>query len=83
MANNRLWLVNKRTGDRTLIAKYYPSTGWYVHHEIGLSEEVAGLLDGEPPEPSMWGNAPLRLEYEQEPEQGPLPDPLAQPKGIA
>ena len=30
MANNRLYLKSKRTGERVLIAKYYPSTGWYA-----------------------------------------------------
>lgn len=31
MANNRLYIVNTTTGKRALIAKYYPSTGWYAH----------------------------------------------------
>ena len=30
MANNRMYLRNKRTGDEIYIAKYYPSTGWYT-----------------------------------------------------
>lgn len=30
MANNRMYLTNKRTGSKVLLAKYYPSTGWYV-----------------------------------------------------
>ncbi len=29
MANNRMFLVNTRTGAKIQIAKYYPSTGWY------------------------------------------------------
>lgn len=28
MANNRMYLLNRRTGTRIYIAKYYPSTGW-------------------------------------------------------
>ena len=30
MANNRMWLVHERTGAKVLLAKYYPSTGWYI-----------------------------------------------------
>lgn len=33
MANNRMFLVNKRTGTRVYLAKYYPSTGWYTDQE--------------------------------------------------
>lgn len=29
MANNRMWLVHN-SGARVLLAKYYPSTGWYL-----------------------------------------------------
>ena len=28
MANNRMYLVNTRTGTRIYLAKYYPSFGW-------------------------------------------------------
>lgn len=28
MANNRMWLRNTRTGDKILLAKFYPSGGW-------------------------------------------------------
>lgn len=30
MANNRMYLKNTRTGERFYLAKYYPSTGWYI-----------------------------------------------------
>jgi hypothetical protein len=30
MANTRMFLKNTRTGTRIYLAKYYPSTGWYV-----------------------------------------------------
>jgi hypothetical protein len=33
VANNRMYLVDPETGDKILLAKYYPSTGWYVFHE--------------------------------------------------
>jgi hypothetical protein len=34
MANNRMSLVNKTTGVRIYLAKYYPSTGWYPPSNI-------------------------------------------------
>lgn len=34
MANNRMYLVNRRTGTRIYLAKYYPSTGWYTRESI-------------------------------------------------
>lgn len=33
MANNRLYLKCKRTGEKVFLAKYYPSTGWYVSND--------------------------------------------------
>ena len=30
MANNRMYLVNTRTGQEVYLAKFFPSTGWYV-----------------------------------------------------
>lgn len=38
MANNRMFLVNRRTGAKVMIAKYYPSTGWFAYD--GLTEKV-------------------------------------------
>lgn len=38
MANNRMWLVNQKDGSRVLLAKYYPSTGWYVSRPERLDE---------------------------------------------
>lgn len=34
MANNRMYLVNERTGTRVYLAKYYPSTGWYPPDDV-------------------------------------------------
>jgi hypothetical protein len=34
MANNRMYLVNKVTKEVIYLAKYYPSTGWYVSSTI-------------------------------------------------
>jgi hypothetical protein len=30
MANNRMFIINKRLGLKYLLAKYYPSTGWFI-----------------------------------------------------
>lgn len=30
MASNRMWLVNKVTGEKTYIATYYRETGWHL-----------------------------------------------------
>jgi hypothetical protein len=38
MANNRMYLVNTKTGKSICLGKYYPSTGWYL-------EDAACLLD--------------------------------------
>lgn len=32
MANNRMYLVNSETKEKVMLAKYYPSTGWYVKY---------------------------------------------------
>jgi len=36
MANNRMYLVNRRTGDRIYLAKYYPSYGWIALPDLSL-----------------------------------------------
>ena len=41
MANNRMYLVNTATGARIMLAKYYPSTGWF------LWDNVDGRIDAE------------------------------------
>lgn len=34
MANSRMYLANKRTGHRVLLAKFFPSAGWNLCPEI-------------------------------------------------
>lgn len=34
MANNRMWLKHKPTGEQVLLAKFYPSGGWGVQPDI-------------------------------------------------
>jgi len=41
MANNLMYLVNKRTGTRIIIAKFYPSTGWYTAEAIKKTLDAA------------------------------------------
>lgn len=33
MANNRMYLREKHTGEQILLCKYYPGTGWYLFHK--------------------------------------------------
>lgn len=42
MANNRMYIFNKRTKQKIFVAKYYPSTGWYVD-----SDDLVNKLNGE------------------------------------
>lgn len=62
MANNRMYLVNKKTGHRITIAKYYPSTGWYVFHD-DLHAQLDAEFSGHS-EVSDVGNMDWELEYE-------------------
>jgi len=45
MSNNVMWLVNDRTNERIPIAKYYPSTGWYLLD--GHDEKLSAAFDGD------------------------------------
>ncbi len=40
MANNRMYLRNKRTGYVVYLAKYYPSTGWYT-----VADDLEGVIN--------------------------------------
>lgn len=63
MANNRMWLVNERLKRRVLLAKYYPSTGWYAFHH-NLQEKLDNVFDGDT-EVSSIGPTDWVLEYEE------------------
>lgn len=63
-----MFLLNKRTGIRAYIAKYYPSTGWYTSPHIDQNINVAEF----PPDGwdgastsggGMWGDE-WTLQYE-------------------
>lgn len=64
MANNRMWLKNVKTGEQVLLAKYYPTTGWYTFHD-DIGKRMDALFDADDHR-SMWGNTDWRIEYEQE-----------------
>lgn len=61
MANNRMYLVNARTGARVYLAKYYPSTGWYCVEPETLAQRLDAAFHDRPGE--MWGDE-WALEYE-------------------
>lgn len=58
MANKYMFLKNTRTGDRQMIAKYYPSTGWYqvAPMDTLFDRNVAPQSDG--------GDCDYVIEYE-------------------
>ena len=66
MANNRMYLVNKRTGARVFLAKYYPNTGWYTVGEI--SPHLDEAFDVDVGYGGTYGER-WDIEYEVEPEQ--------------
>ena len=83
MANNRMWLKNKRTGDKVLLAKYFPSGGWMVSDgEEGLSfrmqrcffnadkfaDNPGGILGLPLSDGGMYGGNDWLIEYEIEEE---------------
>jgi hypothetical protein len=62
MANNRLYLVNKRLNERVFIGKYYPSTGWEIYH-ADFHQRLQAAFDKDQ-DASMWSKADWELEYE-------------------
>jgi len=64
MANNRMYLINRRTGKQILLAKYYPSTGWCVFHD-NLAVKLDVLLHENEPLPTSWGDNDWEIEFEQ------------------
>jgi hypothetical protein len=69
VANNRLFLKNPKTGERVLLAKYYPSTGWYtVIHNTTAQKQMDQFLCPSDREQTddhdLFGGQPFVLEYE-------------------
>ena len=79
MANNRMYLVNRRTGDKVFIGKYYPSTGWYISDPDNFISKVSNAFhradfgeityeeaqrDGVCANGGMWGDTSWCIQYE-------------------
>jgi len=63
MANNRLWLKNDETGDRILIARYYPSSigsDWCIFHD-DFEKKLTKFLNV-----NYMGNAVFSVEHDHE-----------------
>ena len=66
MANNRMFLVNERLGVRICVAKYYPSSGWYVEQvESSLAERLNKSFTDDPVA-TMDGPTDWTIAYETE-----------------
>lgn len=62
MANNRMFLVSQSTGLRVRIAKYYPSTGWYM--EKDTPERANEIFDSVQDDNFFSGDTDWIIEYE-------------------
>lgn len=63
MANNRMWLqVKNQPEKQILLAKYYPSTGWYIFH---TEEELNEWFNENFNESSMFGRTDLELVFQE------------------
>lgn len=60
MADNRMYLVNQRSGKRYYLGKYYAGEGWSAHEDIKTSIDNAFR---EHPSHTMWG-CEWSIEYE-------------------
>ncbi len=65
MANNRMWFQNLETGEKVLLAKYYPSTGWYLFHD-DVALKLIRLFDKMPYDGSFEGKQVFRVLYDEE-----------------
>ncbi len=71
MANNRMWFVNEKSGKKVMLAKYYPSTGWYIFYE-DLLERLDKMFDEEK-RVSLFGPTPFVIKYETQEEENAVP----------
>lgn len=80
VANNRMFLVHPESGEKIYLAKYYPSTGWYVDTSIEAINKAFNRSDfgsddwpnGEQGKPKQTAAGGLcgtvwKIEYEAEP----------------
>lgn len=77
MANNRMYLVHKKTGQSIFIAKYFPQTGWFTTNEnltADLNKEFNKQdfgdeewhLDKETSIGGYWGSCDWQIKYEHD-----------------
>lgn len=71
MANNVMFLVNRITGARVKLAKYYPTTGWYVYDpsEHPLIKRLNAAFDEVLTRNLLWGDADWQIQYDMEDER--------------
>lgn len=67
MANNRMWLVHKRTGKKILLAKYN-TRAWWTYHTTGAVDEFFEevQLAASRTFDRLWGPVDFHLEFEQD-----------------
>ena len=62
MANNRMYLRKKSDPSKAiLLAKYYPSDGWYIYHSQELIDE---WFEENLPDRTPYGQTDLELSFE-------------------
>ncbi len=62
MANNRLYLTNKLTGEKILLAKYWHGHGWQSHVE---ESGIQSFLDNAD-KTEMYSKNDIGIEYEND-----------------
>lgn len=62
MANNRMYLTHKGSGDSILLAKYYPSTGWYMFHSQEVMDEFLSKFNPK----TTFGDTDFELRFESD-----------------
>lgn len=64
MSNNKMWVVHHGTKQRMLLAKYYPSTGWYPTQgvEVLLGQFLEETADND--RNPMDGDTTFDVRYE-------------------
>jgi hypothetical protein len=65
-----MWLWNKITENKFLLAKYYPNTGWYPfeYEEGDFAVRLNKFFEANAANPTMWGDNDFKIIYEQEAE---------------
>lgn len=51
-----MWLVNKESGERFLIAKYYPATGWYIWDDQEFLKKASAAFNKDDFGSDVWPN---------------------------